>query len=197
MFRISRNPIVATLCLSLLAFAASAQTQQEEKQPPAQAPDSTPSSSSPSSAPSSSSPSWHNPAKYNPKKLIPHAAKSANDQLASSDELEIRLTNQLQTHGILAKDAILQDACSSFKSLAVCVAVLRISHDLKLEFACLKWDVTGVKPASVSDSCAGPSDGKAMSLRNSIALLAPAADAKSVADDALKTAHDDVKDASS
>ena len=123
--------------------------------------------------------------------------KSANDQLASDDELEQKLTGQLQAHGVLEKDANLQDKCSTFKSLQTCVAVIRASKSLGVEYLCLKWDVTGEKPEKVSDACAGPSDRKAMSFRDSISLLKPDADAKEEAAKALKAAHDDIKDASS
>ena len=130
-------------------------------------------------------------------KLIRRDSKSANDQLAANEELEQRLTGQLQAHGILEKDANLQDKCSAFKSLKTCIAVIRASKSLGIEFTCLKWDVSGVKPAKVSDVCAGPSDGKAMSFRDSISLLKPDADAKEEAAKASKAAHDDIKDASS
>lgn len=130
-------------------------------------------------------------------KLVHRGAKSANDELASDDGFEQRLTGQLQAHGVLEKDANLQDKCSAFKSLQTCVAVIRASKSLPVEFACLKWDVTGVKPANVSDACAGPSDRKPMSFRDSISLLKPDADAKSESDKALDTAKNDIKDAKS
>ena len=176
----SKVPCAAAVCLFLISLSAVAQTSQDDKQPAA-----------------SSSPAWYNPAKYNPLKLIRHGPQSANDRLASSEELEQKLTGQLQAHGILAKDAHLQDVCSSFKALGDCIAVLRASRTLQVEFACLKWDVTGVKPASVSNSCAGPSDRKAMSFRSSIELLKPDCDAKAESAKALKDAKDDIKDASS
>jgi len=71
-----------------------------------------------------------------------------------------------------------------------------VSHALKIDFSCLKWDVTGVKPKPVSDSCAGPAGGKAMGLTRSIDLLKPDSDAKSEASNALRRAHEDIKDAS-
>src|SRR5262249_5816635 len=133
----------------------------------------------------------------NPMKLIRRNAKSADAQLASNEELEQRLTGQLQAHGVLEKAANLQDKCSDFKSLQTCIAAIRAAKSLNLEFLCLKWDVTGVKPDRVSDACAGPSDRKAMSFRDSISLLKPDADAKDEADKALKAADNDIKDASS
>jgi hypothetical protein len=144
-----------------------------------------------------SSPSWYNPAKYNPMKLIKRGPKSANDQLASDSDLEDKLTKQLRTLGVLPADKELQSACSTFKDLASCVAVLRLTHSLAIEFSCLKWDVTGIKPKPVADSCAGPAGGKAMSLDKAVDLLKPDADARTEAKNALKKSHDDIKDASS
>jgi hypothetical protein len=150
----------------------------------------------PKDSPTASSEPWYSPKKYNPVRLIKHNSKSANDQLASNGDLEAKLTRQLQVQEVLAQDKNLQDACSSFRELTECVASLRVSHTLQIEFSCLKWDVTGVKPKPVSDSCAGPSGGKAMGLTRSIDLLKSGTDAKSQARDALRRAREDIKDAS-
>jgi hypothetical protein len=133
--------------------------------------------------------------RYNPAKLIKRNTKSASDQLASDGDLEVKLTHQLQVLGVLPQDKNLQDSCSDFKQLTDCVASLRVSHTLQIDFSCLKWDVTGVKPKPVADSCAGPAGGKAMSLYRAVDLLKPESNARSEASDALKKAHDDIKDA--
>jgi hypothetical protein len=166
----------AALCFSFGTFPGSAQDPKDAK-------------------PASQSAPWYNPKKYNPAKLLKRDAKSANDQLASNGDMEAKLTHQLQVQEILPQDKNLQDACSGFKELAFCVASLRVSHSLKIDFSCLKWDITGVKPKPVSDSCAGPSDGKAMGLARSIDLLKPDSNAKTEASDALRRARDDIKDA--
>ena len=141
---------------------------------------------------------WYSPAKYNPVKLFKPGPKSANDQLSSDGSLEDRLTQQLRLSGILPADKQLQDACSAFRDLTGCVAVLRLTHDLKIEFTCLKWNFTGIKPSPVADSCAGPAGGKAMPLDRALDLLVePGVDARTQAKDALKKAHDDIKDATS
>jgi hypothetical protein len=142
------------------------------------------------------SPAWYNPKKYNPAKLVKRDPKSANDQLASNGDLEAKLTHQLQAQGVLAQDKNLQEACSDFKELADCVATLRASQSLQIDFSCLKWDVTGVKPKPVADSCAGPAGGKAMGLYRAIELLKSDADAKSASKEALRRAREDIKDAS-
>ncbi len=179
MNRIYRFLFAPALCLFFFSAAGFAQTPPDVKQPA-----------------SSSSPRWYNPTRYNPAKLF-HRGPTAVEQLASDDELERRLTNQLQAHGVLDKDANLQAICSDFKSLSGCISTVRASRSLKIDFSCLKWDVTGTKPAKVSDSCAGPSDGKAMSLQKSIAVLKPDADARVEATNASNTAQNDIKDANS
>lgn len=143
---------------------------------------------------SEKSDAWYN--KVNPTKLFKHY-KSANDQLASNGQLEDRLSKQLRAQGVLGADRELQDVCSDFKDLPNCVAVLRLSVSLPVEFTCLKWNVTGVKPKSAADSCAGPGGGKAMALDRALDLLKPKLDVKKESSDALKKAHDDIKDASS
>ena len=139
---------------------------------------------------------WYNPARYNPVKLFKHP-KSANDQLASNGQLEDKLSKQLRIQGILAQDRELQAVCSDFKELPNCIAVLRLSVSVPVEFACLKWNVTGVKPKAAADTCAGPAGGKAMPLDRALELLTPKLDARTEAREALKKAHDDIKDASS
>jgi hypothetical protein len=150
----------------------------------------------PKQTPSQESLPWYNPKRYNPLKLLHRSPKSANDQLAANGNLEARLTHQLQVQGILPQGKDLQNACSDFKELADCVASLRLSHTLQINFSCLKWDVTGVKPKPVADSCAGPAGGKAMNLYRSIDLLKPDSDAKSEANNALRRARENIKDAS-
>ena len=154
------------------------------------------SSQDPKDSPASQSEPWYSPKKYNPARLFKHDPKSANDQLASKGDLEAKLTHQLQAQEVLPKDKNLQDACSNFKELDGCVASLRLSHTLQIDFSCLKWDVTGVKPKPVADSCAGPAGGKAMSFYRAIDLLKPDSNARTEANNALRRAREDIKDAS-
>jgi hypothetical protein len=139
---------------------------------------------------------WYSLSRYNPAKLFKHY-KSANDQLATDGHLEDKLSKQLRLQGLLAENRELQDVCSDFKDLPSCVAVLRLSVSLPVEFTCLKWNVTGVKPKNGADSCAGPTGGKAMPLDRALDLLKPNLDVRTEASKALKKAHDGIKDASS
>lgn len=175
-----------SVAMIVIAVACSRGPGSAYRQEPQGAKDTPPPSSDP----------WYNPKKYNPLKLVKRDAKSANEQLASNGDLEAKLTHQLQVQGVLQKDQALQDACSSFKELPECVASLRLSHSLQIDFSCLKWDVTGVKPKPIADACAGPAGGKAMGLYRAIDLLKSDADAKSESKNALRRAREDIKDAS-
>jgi hypothetical protein len=79
-----------------------------------------------------------------------------------------------------------------------CVAALHVSHNLKIKFNCLKWNVTGIQPVKGNVSaCTVPDGGKALSLTKAIQALKPDADAKAEAKTAERRAQEDIKDASS
>lgn len=196
-----RNHLAAAaLVLALGAAVVAAQGTQEKNTPEKNTPEkNTPEKSQAKGSPEPSGGNttpWYSPARYNPIKLFKHF-KSANDQLASNGQLEDNLSKQLRIQGILGEDKELQAVCSDFKDLPNCIAVLRLSVSVPVEFTCLKWNVTGVKPKTDSDACAGPTGGKAMPLDRALDLLKPKLDARTEAREALKKAHDDIKDASS
>lgn len=97
--------------------------------------------------------------------------------------------------GLIPAGTDLKNTCSTFRSLEDCVGAIHASHNLVLEFNCLKFNVTGADPSSGKSSCAGPPGGKAMSLAAAIRLLKPDADAKTEAKNALRQARGDISDA--
>jgi hypothetical protein len=170
-------PVMAALAFLMNAYPIAAQDAQEKS--------------------SSDSRHWYDPTRYNPLKLIKRGPKSANDQLASDGHLEDNLTRQLRLQGILPAEKELQEVCTEFRDLPTCIAVLRLSRSLPVEFSCLKWDVTGMKPRPVADTCAGPAGGKAMPVNRAVDLLKPEVNSRAEAADALKKARDDIRDAHS
>ena len=121
---------------------------------------------------------------------------TASEQLAANKEESKRLAGVLQA--ILPAKTKLEDACAGFRQLESCVATLHVSHNLKIKFNCLKWDVTGTQPVSGNvTSCAAPENGKAVSLTKAIHALKPDADAKTEAKNAERRAQEDIKDATS
>ena len=132
---------------------------------------------------------------YNPIHWI-KKGPTASEQLAANGEQRKKLASHLQA--LLPPRTKLEDACTSFRQLSECVAALHVSHNLKIKFNCLKWDVTGVKPGSGNvSSCTAPEGGKALNLAKAIQLLKPGADAKAESKSAEKRAQEDIKDASS
>jgi hypothetical protein len=133
---------------------------------------------------------------YNPIKWIKKGpSPTASEQLAANGEEEKKLTLQLQA--LLPPRITLKNACLSFKSLDECVAALHVSHNLKIKFNCLKWELTAVQPSGDVKSCEAPAREKAMSLGKAIRVLKPDADARAEAKNAEKRAREDIKDASS
>jgi hypothetical protein len=131
---------------------------------------------------------------YNPIHWI-KKGPTASEQLAANGEQSKKLASQLQA--LLPPRTKLEDACTAFRQLSECVAALHVSHNLKIKFNCLKWDVTGIQPGSSNVSCSAPEGGKALSLAKAIQTLKPGADAKAEAKSAEKRAQEDIKDASS
>jgi len=132
---------------------------------------------------------------YNPIKWIKKGpSPTASEQLAANKEQEKKLSLQLQA--ALPPRTSLKDACAGFKTLNDCVAAIHVSHNLTIKFNCLKWDVTGAKPAGDVKSCEAPSRDKAMDLGRAIMVLKPAANARTEARSAEKRAREDIKDAS-
>jgi hypothetical protein len=132
---------------------------------------------------------------YNPIHWI-KKGPTASEQLAANGDQSKKLASELQA--ILPPKTKLEDACTAFRQLGECVASLHVSHNLKIKFNCLKWDVTGVQPGKGNvSSCSAPEGGKALGLTKAIQTLKPEVDAKAEAKSAERRAQEDIKDASS
>jgi hypothetical protein len=130
---------------------------------------------------------------YNPVHWF-KKSPTATEQLAANKDENRKLSNELQA--LLPPKTSLNDACMAFKSLNECIASLHVSHNLKIKFSCLKWDVTAVQPSGNVSACKAPENNKAMGLAKAIHLLKPDADYKAEAKSAERRATEDIKDAS-
>jgi hypothetical protein len=139
--------------------------------------------------------SQHSSHSLNPIKWVRKSPKSASDQLDAKSEADKKLTDALQAQGVLPAGKDVKSACDTFKSLEDCVAALHASHNLGLDFNCVKSDLTGVPTSADMSSCKGPSGDKTLSLSKAIHLLKPDADAKTETKNAEKQAKDDLKQA--
>src|SRR5215475_4862190 len=124
----------------------------------------------------------------NPIKWIKKDKSSSN--AAPSTDKNQRLTALLQQNGVLPKDGDVSSACSVFKNLGDCVAALHASHNVGLDFNCVRADVTGVQTSADVSGCKGPVGDKAVSLQEALKRLKPEVDAKSAANTAEKQAKE-------
>ena len=127
----------------------------------------------------------------NPIKWVKRDSKPSAD---SRNDMEKKLTPKLQAQGLLAENQTATDACAPFVALDECLASLHASHNLGIDFNCVRADVTGVHTNVDLSGCKGSVGDKAQNLTKSLHMLKPDADAKGQAKNAEKQAKDDLKD---
>ena len=142
------------------------------------------------SSSSSSSTSSHS---LNPIKWI-KKDKSAGNTGVNRSDLEQKLTPKLQTAGLIPAKATATDTCAAFVNLNDCLASLHASHNIGVDFNCLRAKVTGVQTGADLSGCKGSVGDKAQSLVKAIHELNPGADAKGATKNAEQQAKDDLKD---
>lgn len=138
------------------------------------------------------SPSSHH--SLNPIKWVKKGSKNSTNTNTNRADLEQKLTPKLQAHGVLPAKVSVTDACSSFTALNECLAALHASHNLGLEFTCLRASMTGVHTNVDVSACKVADGEKALSLSKAIRALNEDADAKGAAKNAEQQAQDDLKD---
>ena len=129
----------------------------------------------------------------NPIKWVKKDKHKASDSADARGDRDKALTAKLQAAGVLPADAEVGTACAAFKSRNDCVAALHASHNLGLDFNCVRADVTGVLTGTDVAACKGGNGDKGTSLANTIHALKPEADAKAEAKAAEKQAAADLK----
>lgn len=129
----------------------------------------------------------------NPIKWVKKDSRSSTDLAASRSDLEKKLTPNLQAQGLLAPNVNATDACAPFKTLDGCLAALHASHNLGVDFNCLRADVTGVHTSVDVSSCKVADGEKPQRLSSAIHHLKADANAKQATKDAEQQARDDLK----
>ncbi|HEY2118905.1 MAG TPA: hypothetical protein VGH37_06945 [Candidatus Acidoferrum sp.] len=129
----------------------------------------------------------------NPMKWFKKDSKNSTDAIGSRTDVEKKLTPNLQAQGVLAANATATDACAPFAALDDCLAALHASHNLGVDFNCLRADATGVHTSADTSGCKVADGEKAQGLNKSIHQLRPDANAKQATKDAEQQAKDDLK----
>jgi hypothetical protein len=137
--------------------------------------------------------SSHSSHSLNPIKWVKKDSKNSTDTPGSRSDAEKKLTPGLQAQGVLAADTTATDACAPFTSLAGCLAALHASHNLGVDFNCLRANVTGVHTSVDVSGCKVADGEKAQGLNKAIHQLKPDANAKQATKDAEQQAKDDLK----
>jgi len=143
-----------------------------------------------STAAQDSLPSLHS---LNPIKWVKKDSKNSTDALGSRSDVEKKLTPGLQARGILAANTTATDACAPFTALNECLAALHASHNLGIDFNCLRADTTGVHTGADVSGCKVADGEKAQGLNKAIHQLKADVNAKQATKDAEQRAKDDLK----
>ena len=130
----------------------------------------------------------------NPIKWIKKDSKNSVEANGSRSDVEKKLTPKLQAQGVLPASLSATDACTSFTALNECLAALHASHNLGLDFTCLRASITGVHTNADISGCKVADGEKALPLNKAIRALNPSADAKGATKNAEQQAKDDLKD---
>jgi hypothetical protein len=141
-------------------------------------------------APQDSSQSSHS---LNPIKWVKKDSKNSTNAPGSRSDAEKKLTPALQAEGVLAADATATDACAPFRALDGCLAALHASHNLGVDFNCLRADVTGVHTNALVSGCKVADGEKAEALNKAIHQLKQDANAKQATKEAEQQAKSDLK----
>lgn len=120
--------------------------------------------------------------------------KSDSKSTSDTDKKNLLLTERLHEKGVLAGGTDVSTACSTFKNLGDCVAALHASHNVGIDFNCIRADVTGVHTSADVSGCKGPIGDKAVGLQEALKRLKPEIDSKSEAKSAEKQAKEDLKE---
>jgi hypothetical protein len=130
---------------------------------------------------------------FNPINWVKKDSKNSSDAPGSRSDAEKKLTPSLQAQGLLAANATATDACAPFTSLEGCLAALHASHNLGVDFNCLRANATGVHTSADVSGCKVADGEKAEGLNKAIHQLKPDANAKQATKEAEQQAKDDLK----
>jgi hypothetical protein len=129
----------------------------------------------------------------NPIKWVKKDSKNSTDGPESRSDLEKKLTPSLQVQGVLAANATATEACAPFTALDGCLAALHASHNLGVDFNCLRADVTGVHTSADMSGCKVADREKSQGLNKAIHQLKPDVNTKQAIKEAEQQAKDDLK----
>src|SRR5260370_38547878 len=80
-------------------------------------------------------------------------SKNSVDSNGSRSDTEKKLTPKLQAQGVLPANSNATDSCAAFVALNECLAALHASHNLGLDFNCLRASITGGHASADMSGC--------------------------------------------
>jgi hypothetical protein len=129
----------------------------------------------------------------NPLNWVKKNSRTSSETPGNRRDIETKLTRTLQAQGVLAANVTATDACAPFMTLDGCLATLHASHNLGVDFNCLRAAVTGVHTSANVSDCNVADGEKPLGLNNAIHQLKPDVNAKQATKEAEQQAMNDLK----
>lgn len=137
----------------------------------------------------------HSAESLNPIKFFKKDSKGAGTELKTRADYENKLTPKLQTDGLLGSYGSATEACAPYAVLYDCLAGMHASHNVGIDFNCVRSVVTGVHTTADLSGCKAVDGDKALNLTKALRELKPDANAKEATKDAEQQAREDLKQA--
>jgi hypothetical protein len=135
----------------------------------------------------------HSGDSLNPLKLFKKDSNSGSGtDLKTRGDYETKLTPKLQTEGLLGSYGSATEACAPYTELYDCLAGMHASHNVGVDFNCVRAVVTGVHTTADLSGCKSMDGDKALPLTKALHELKPDANAKEATKEAEQQAKADL-----
>lgn len=133
----------------------------------------------------------HSADSLNPMRFFKKDAKTSDTPKTRGD-YEVKLTPKLQADGLLGSYGSTTEACAPYTELYDCLAGMHASHNVGVDFNCVRAVTTGVHTAADLSGCKAADGDKALPLTKALHELKPDANAKDATKEAEQEAREDL-----
>lgn len=133
----------------------------------------------------------HSTDSLNPMRFFKKDSKPSDTPKTRGD-YEVKLLPKLQADGLLGSYGSVTEACAPYAELYDCLAGMHASHNVGVDFNCVRAVVTGVHTTADLSGCKAADGDKALTLPKALRELKPDANAKDATKEAEQEAREDL-----
>lgn len=133
----------------------------------------------------------HSADSLNPMRFFKKDSKNSETPKTRGD-YEVKLTPKLQAEGLLGSYGSATEACAPYTELYDCLAGMHASHNVGVDFNCVRAVMTGVHTTADLSGCKATEGDKALTLPKALRELKPDRNPKDAAKEAEQEAREDL-----